>query len=57
LRQLWLPATATIMPWDGVRFDASGQNRLANALIEQQAGTGFKIVYPRELAEATVAWK
>jgi branched-chain amino acid transport system substrate-binding protein len=57
LRQLWLPATATIMPWNGVRFDSNGQNTLANGLIEQQAGTGFKIVYPRELAEAVLAWK
>ena len=51
LRQMWLPATATIMPWDGVQFGASGQNELAGGVVERKADNGaFRVVYPRELA-------
>jgi branched-chain amino acid transport system substrate-binding protein len=57
LRQLSLPATKTIMPWNGVQFDGDGQNTLASGVVEQSSATGFHIVYPRELATAPVAWR
>jgi branched-chain amino acid transport system substrate-binding protein len=57
LRQLWLPATKTIMPWNGIRFDNNGQNSLAAGVIEQRGPDGFQVVYPRELAAATVTWR
>jgi branched-chain amino acid transport system substrate-binding protein len=51
LRNLWLPATETIMPWDGVRFGPGGQNDLAGGVVEQRSASGaFEVVYPRELA-------
>lgn len=50
LRQIDLPATETIMPWDGVRFDGDGQNLLAAGVVEQRVGNRSQIVYPRELA-------
>jgi len=51
LRSLWLPATETIMPWDGVRFGPGGQNELAGGVVEQRSATGaFQVVFPRELA-------
>jgi branched-chain amino acid transport system substrate-binding protein len=56
LRRTWFPGTQTIMPWDGVRFDASGQNELAVCVVDQRAGQNFRIVYPAELASAAVVW-
>jgi branched-chain amino acid transport system substrate-binding protein len=50
LRQTDLRATETIMPWDGVQFDAGGQNPLAAGLAEQRNGSAFQVVYPPELA-------
>jgi len=52
LHQLWLPATQTIMPWDGVRFGPGGQNVLASGVVEQRVGKTFRVVYPPELAIA-----
>jgi branched-chain amino acid transport system substrate-binding protein len=51
-----LPGARTIMPWDGVQFRENGQNALASAAVEQLAGGTFKVVFPRELASAPVAW-
>jgi branched-chain amino acid transport system substrate-binding protein len=56
LRQLYLPATQVIMPWDGIRFDANGQNTLASGVIEQHVPTGYQVVYPRELSVAGLSW-
>jgi branched-chain amino acid transport system substrate-binding protein len=51
-----LPGSRTIMPWDGVQFGGNGQNTLASGAIEQLVGGTFKVVFPRELASAPVAW-
>jgi branched-chain amino acid transport system substrate-binding protein len=51
-----LPGARTIMPWDGVQFRENGQNSLASAAVEQLTGGTFKVVFPRELASAPVAW-
>ncbi len=56
LRQLRLAATALIMPWNGVRFAANGQNDLASGVVEQQLAGGFQVVFPRELAAAAIGW-
>jgi branched-chain amino acid transport system substrate-binding protein len=56
LRQLRLSATQMIMPWDGVRFAPNGQNSLAGGVVEQRIASGFQVVFPRELAAATVGW-
>jgi branched-chain amino acid transport system substrate-binding protein len=50
LRQTDLLATETIMPWDGIQFDAGGQNPLAAGLVEQRNGNAFQVIFPRELA-------
>jgi branched-chain amino acid transport system substrate-binding protein len=57
LRQLAIPATKMIMPWDGIRFDQTGQNRLAAGVVEQRGTGGFQAVYPRELASVPVSWR
>lgn len=63
LRQLSVPATQVIMPWNGVRFGEDGQNELAAAVVEQAIGTGaaaagggIRLVHPPELAETDPVW-
>jgi branched-chain amino acid transport system substrate-binding protein len=56
LQQLTVPATQTIMPWDGIRFDGNGNNELAASVVEQRAASGFQIVHPRELGTTKIAW-
>jgi branched-chain amino acid transport system substrate-binding protein len=47
-----LPGRSTIMPWSGVRFDASQhQNARAAGTVEQLVEGGFRVVFPRELAQ------
>jgi len=57
LRQVWVPATRTIMPWNGIRFDGSGQNELAAGVVEQRGPAGFQVVFPRELSAVPVSWR
>jgi hypothetical protein len=45
-----------IMPWDGIRFNAHGQNDLAAAVIEGWDPSGFRLVYPRELSAGPAIW-
>lgn len=56
LRQSWQPATALIMPWSGVRFDANGQNQLAAGVVEARVADGFRVVFPRELSSGPMIW-
>ncbi|WP_462203010.1 ABC transporter substrate-binding protein [Frankia sp. CcWB3] len=56
LTALNLPASSTIMPWNGVHFDGTHQNTLSATAIEQATGTTFRTVYPRDLATTTVRW-
>jgi branched-chain amino acid transport system substrate-binding protein len=51
LLALDLPGRSTIMPWSGVRFDTSHQNTLAAGTVEQIVQGGFRVVFPRELAQ------
>ena len=56
LRRLSILATQMVMPWNGLRFDANGQNELAAGVIEGWAGGRFRVVYPRELAAGPMIW-
>jgi branched-chain amino acid transport system substrate-binding protein len=56
MQQLSLAATQTIMPWNGIRFDANGSNQLAAGVVEQRVPNGFQVVYPNELAAMTLTW-
>ena len=51
-----MPATQTIMPWDGIRFDGNGSNQLGAAVVEQRLPSGFQVVHPTELAAAKLRW-
>jgi branched-chain amino acid transport system substrate-binding protein len=52
LLNLDIPGRETIMPWSGVRFDASRQNVAANGVVEQRVGQAFRVVFPNELQVA-----
>jgi branched-chain amino acid transport system substrate-binding protein len=51
LLNLDIPGRETIMPWSGIRFDASHQNVAANAVVEQRVGQAFQVVFPSELQQ------
>ncbi|MCM3922612.1 ABC transporter substrate-binding protein [Frankia sp. AiPs1] len=51
-----LPGAATIMPWNGVRFDGTHQNTLSATAVEQDTDGTFATVYPRDLATTSVNW-
>jgi len=52
LLNLDIPGRETIMPWTGVRFDASHQNAAANGVVEQRVRDAFRVVFPDELQQA-----
>ena len=52
LLNLDIPARETIMPWSGVRFDASHQNVAANGVVVQRVQDTFRVVFPGELQQA-----
>jgi branched-chain amino acid transport system substrate-binding protein len=52
LLSLDIPGRETIMPWGGVRFDASRQNVGANGVIEQRVRDAFRVIFPAELQRA-----
>ena len=56
LLNLDIPARETIMPWSGVRFDASRQNAAASGVVEQRVGQAFRVVFPGELQQAEPQW-
>lgn len=51
-----LGANDTIMPWEGIRFDANGQNELTRGIFIQILGGEPKIVWPFDLATAELVW-
>jgi branched-chain amino acid transport system substrate-binding protein len=52
LLNLDIPGRETIMPWTGIRFDASHQNAAANGVVEQRVQDAFRVVFPDELQQA-----
>ena len=56
LLNLDIPARETIMPWSGIRFDASRQNAAANGVVEQRVEQAFRVVFPGELQQAEPVW-
>ncbi|HZD38165.1 MAG TPA: ABC transporter substrate-binding protein [Actinomycetes bacterium] len=45
-----VPGRDTIMPWGGIRFDQTGQNVQAAALVERITPAAARVVFPQELA-------
>jgi branched-chain amino acid transport system substrate-binding protein len=51
-----IPGDKLIMPWKGVKFDASGQNELGSGILVQIIGGKYVTVWPFELAAHDVVW-
>lgn len=51
-----LPGAQLIVPWAGVRFDATGQNVAASPVIQQITNGVYRTVYPFEIASVEAAW-
>jgi branched-chain amino acid transport system substrate-binding protein len=56
LLNLDIPGRDTIMPWNGVRFDATHQNVGATAVVEQVDKDALRVVFPDELAQEAAKW-
>ncbi|HXX86270.1 MAG TPA: ABC transporter substrate-binding protein [Casimicrobiaceae bacterium] len=59
-----LSADQVVMPWAGVKFDASGQNERGQGLILQLVGSGYNTVWPERYKQRQdlptvpfLAWK
>ncbi len=46
----------TIMPWRGIRFDATGQNTEGTPVIQQIHAGAYRTVWPAEVAVADPVW-
>jgi branched-chain amino acid transport system substrate-binding protein len=55
-----IPGYELVMPWDGVRFDAMGQNFLGKGMIGQyqwkEGKAELEIIYPYDLATANMIY-
>jgi branched-chain amino acid transport system substrate-binding protein len=51
-----LPGKGLIMPWKGVKFDASGQNTLGQGILVQIMDGKYNTVWPFDLASREVTW-
>ncbi|WJR77291.1 ABC transporter substrate-binding protein [Bradyrhizobium sp. NP1] len=51
-----LPPSSLIMPWDGVKFDAKGQNTKARGIFVQTLQGKPVTVWPFNIAQAKLVW-
>ena len=51
-----IPGNQTIMPWKGIKFDATGQNIEATPVIQQIKGGVYHTIYPFDVAAAEAVW-
>lgn len=56
LKALKVPAERTIMPWDGISFDAKGQNTGARGVVQQLIGGKYRVVFPADYATTDAVW-
>lgn len=56
LESLDVPADQTIMPWEGIRFDETGQNERAQGVVQQLHDGEYRVVFPEEQASTKVIW-
>jgi len=51
-----LPGSKLIMPWKGVKFDATGQNTLGQGILVQIVDGKYNTVWPFAMAAREVVW-
>jgi branched-chain amino acid transport system substrate-binding protein len=51
-----IPGRNLIMPWKGVKFDASGQNTLGQGILVQIVNGKYNTVWPFNMASQDVVW-
>ncbi len=51
-----VPGDQTVMPWKGVKFDATGQNTEAAPVIQQIKDGKYHTIYPFDVAAEPAAW-
>lgn len=56
LRLTEIPAEQLIAPWDGIRFDETGQNILGNGIVVQLLEDRYTLVWPYEIAVEAVVF-
>ena len=56
LRETDIPASALIMPWEGIKFDSKGQNIKARGIFVQTNGGKTVTVWPFDLAQSPLVW-
>jgi branched-chain amino acid transport system substrate-binding protein len=56
LRETNIPGDKLIMPWDGIQFDETGQNKLGAGIMVQVQGGKYVTVWPFKLASHDVVW-
>ncbi len=56
LSETSIPGNQLIMPWAGIKFDASGQNTLGSGIIVQVQDGKYVTVWPFELASRDIVW-
>ncbi len=56
LRATDIPGNQTIMPWQGIKFDSTGQNIGGKPVIQQFQSGQWRTIYPFELATKAAIW-
>jgi branched-chain amino acid transport system substrate-binding protein len=56
LRETNIPGDSLIMPWEGIQYDAQGQNTKGAGIIVQVQGGKYVTVWPFSLASRDVVW-
>jgi branched-chain amino acid transport system substrate-binding protein len=56
LRETHIPGDQLIMPWDGIQFDETGQNKLGAGIIVQVQDGKYVTVWPFQLASKDIVW-
>jgi branched-chain amino acid transport system substrate-binding protein len=51
-----IPGAQTIMPWQGVKFDSTGQNIEATPVIQQVTNGVYHTIYPFDIAVQPPVW-
>ena len=51
-----IPGSKLIMPWKGIKFDATGQNTLGSGIIVQVQDGKYVTVWPFDLASKDIIW-